>query len=90
MHFGQQDLKDLFIDEVAIKRKLSFQNDNPRKKVSYPLFNFQQKYSGWINYERVSKNKWRFGCLLRLYGTIRYFVIFLIFIFRDQNQIRTL
>lgn len=32
MHFGQQDLKDLFIDEVAIKRKLSFQNDNPRKK----------------------------------------------------------
>lgn len=44
MHFGQQDLKDLFIDEVAIKRKLSFQNDNPRKKVSYPLFNFQQKY----------------------------------------------
>lgn len=44
MHFGQQDLKDLFMDEVAIKRKLSFQNDNPRKKVSYPLFNFQQKY----------------------------------------------
>lgn len=44
MHFGQQDLKDLFLDEVAIKRKLSFQNDNPRKKVSYPLFNFQQKY----------------------------------------------
>lgn len=44
MHFGQQDLKDLFIDEVAIKRKLSFQNDNPRKKVPYPLFNFQQKY----------------------------------------------
>lgn len=32
MHFGQQDLKDLFIDEVAIKRKLSFQNDNPHKK----------------------------------------------------------
>lgn len=44
MHFGQQDLKDLFMDEVAIKRKLSFQKDNPRKKVSYPLFNFQQKY----------------------------------------------
>lgn len=44
MHFGQQDLKDLFLDEVAIKRKLSFQKDNPRKKVSYPLFNFQQKY----------------------------------------------
>lgn len=43
MHFGQQDLKDLSIDEVAIKRKLSFQNDIPRKKVSYPLFNFQQK-----------------------------------------------
>lgn len=28
--------------------------------------------------------------LLRLYGTIRYFVIFLFFICRDQNQIRTL
>lgn len=44
MQFGQQDLKDLSIDEVAIKRKLSFQNDNPRKKKFHIAYSISKKH----------------------------------------------